>query len=170
MKKYIKDGKIKTRNQIIIIKDGMQIINPSEELILSDGWIEYVPQINEPSIETLKKIKIDEVLRYDSSDSVNTFFMNDIKIWLDKSTRTGLMLRLQSEQLIHKTETTLWYDNVMYTLPLLDAFNILYALEIYASECYDNTQQHIANISKLNTKEEIEAYDYRVGYPDYLRF
>ena len=76
----IKDGKIKTRNQIIIIKDGMQTINPSEELILSDGWIEYVPQINESSIETLKKLKIDEVLNYDSSDSVNTFFMNDIKI------------------------------------------------------------------------------------------
>ena len=42
MKRYSKDGQIKTRNQIVVRKDGMQIINPSEELILADGWVEYV--------------------------------------------------------------------------------------------------------------------------------
>lgn len=43
MKKYIKDNIVKYANNIIIKKDGMQIINPSEELILADGWVEYVP-------------------------------------------------------------------------------------------------------------------------------
>lgn len=42
MKRYIKDGVIKTRNNIVIKKDGMQYINPTEETILADGWVEYI--------------------------------------------------------------------------------------------------------------------------------
>lgn len=44
MKKYIKDGVIKTRNNIVIKKDGMQYINPTEEMVFADGWVEYVPE------------------------------------------------------------------------------------------------------------------------------
>lgn len=52
MKNYIKtiNGQtvIKAQSQIVIRKNGMQIINPSEELILADGWEEYVPPTIEP--------------------------------------------------------------------------------------------------------------------------
>lgn len=54
MKEYQKDGVIKAANRIVIHKDGQQIINPSEELILSDGWVEYVdpePEPAEPRLE-----------------------------------------------------------------------------------------------------------------------
>ena len=44
MKKYIKDGIVKTRNNIVIKKDGMQYINPTEEMVFADGWVEYVPE------------------------------------------------------------------------------------------------------------------------------
>ena len=44
MKLYIKDGVIKPANRIVIKKDGMQIFNPSEEMILADGWVEYIPE------------------------------------------------------------------------------------------------------------------------------
>ena len=49
MKQYIKDGIIKYANNIIVKHDGMQVINPSEELILADGWVEYVPPKIEPT-------------------------------------------------------------------------------------------------------------------------
>lgn len=49
MKRYIKDGIIKYANNIIIKHDGMQVINPSEELILADGWVEYVPPKIDPT-------------------------------------------------------------------------------------------------------------------------
>ena len=61
MKRYIKDGTIKTRNQIVIKgqrtikdKDGNDKVvttntyNPTEEMILADGWVEYVPPTVEP--------------------------------------------------------------------------------------------------------------------------
>lgn len=48
MKLYTKDGQIKYANSIVVIKDGMQVINPTEEQILADGWVEYVAPTPEP--------------------------------------------------------------------------------------------------------------------------
>ena len=48
MKQYTKDGQIKYANRIVVIKDGMQIINTTEEQILADGWVEYVSPTPEP--------------------------------------------------------------------------------------------------------------------------
>lgn len=179
MKKYIKDNVIKTRQEIVIVKNGMKTINPTEEMILSDGWVEYVPQVNEGlSDEEVAKISLvkarhrlrNAVLAHDSSEEVNAFTIGGVKMWLDKATRAGLMLRFQAEQQIGKAETTLWYSGTMYSLPIENAFGMLFALEVYASACYDNTQRHLANIQKLETAEEVEAYDYTEGYPAKLKF
>ena len=40
---YIKDGTIRDRSRIVIIKDNFQIINPTEEMVLADGWQAYTP-------------------------------------------------------------------------------------------------------------------------------
>ncbi len=37
---------------------------------------------------------------------------------------------------------------------------MLYAIEVYASACYDNTQLHLANVDALQTIEDISVYDY----------
>lgn len=59
MKQYIKDGVIKTRNNIVlrVTKEvngkevNLQVINPSEEMILADGWVEYIPPEVGPEVE-----------------------------------------------------------------------------------------------------------------------
>lgn len=181
MKQYIKNNKIKTRQEIVIVKNGMRTINPTEEQILADGWVEYVAPIAE-SREVFEEQKAkaalvrarhklrNEIIAYDSSYEVNAFYMQGQQMWLDKSTRAGLMLRLQSEQIMGNEETTLWYNGVSYTMPIAQAFQMLYALEIYASQCYDNTQRHLAAIINLSTTKEIENYDYKEGYPTQLEF
>ena len=46
---YIKDGVIRERSRIVIIKDGFQTINPTEEMVLADGWQPYTqPEPEEP--------------------------------------------------------------------------------------------------------------------------
>lgn len=62
MKRYIKNGVIKTRNQIVIKKDGRQYINPTEELIFADGWVEYIPEPYVPTPRTKSKFEIVEEL------------------------------------------------------------------------------------------------------------
>ena len=51
MKKYMKviDGKtvIKTRHQIVVSKNGRNYFNPTEEMILADGWVIYERQITQ---------------------------------------------------------------------------------------------------------------------------
>ena len=185
MKRYIKDGIIKFRNQIVLHgtrtikgKDGKekevktQIINPKEEMLLADGWVEYT--IPEPTTEELlERAKRDlrvQIEHHDSSHEVNGFYIQGEEMWLDKSTRAGLMLRFQSEQAIGREMTSLWYNGQMYELPLTNAFQMLYALEVYASACYDNTQRHLAAVNGLETIEQVESYDYREGYPTKLEF
>ena len=170
MKRYIKDGKIKHRNEIVIRKDGMNTYNPTEEMILADGWEEYITPTYEPTIEDYKRDKIREIIRYDSSSEVNGFYIDGQRMWLDKATRAGLMLRLQAEQSMGKETTILWYGSHQFELPMANAFQMLYALELYASQCYDNTQRHLAAVDALESKEEIDAYDYRTGYPEELEF
>lgn len=170
MKQYIKDDKIKTRNQIVIRKDGRQYINPTEEMILADGWFEYVRPVYEPTIEDYRNRKKDDILRYDTSSEINVFYVSDIAVWLDKATRAGLLLRFQAEQAQGIEDTTLWYQGMQFPLKVEQAIQMLYAIELYASACYDNTQRHLAEIAKLTDKDEVMAYDYTTGYPKKLEF
>ena len=48
MKKYIKNNQIKPQHRIIVSVGDKQVINPSEEQILADGWVKYIPQVAEP--------------------------------------------------------------------------------------------------------------------------
>ena len=76
MKKYTKDGEIKRANRIIVIIDGMQIVNPTEEQILADGWVEYVaPEPDKDAIfkaETESKVA-DLAYKANISSMINTF-------------------------------------------------------------------------------------------------
>ncbi|MBO7230462.1 MAG: hypothetical protein J6V20_03500 [Bacteroidaceae bacterium] len=42
MKRYIKNNKVKFRNEIVVVRNGVQVINPTEEMILVEGWQEFV--------------------------------------------------------------------------------------------------------------------------------
>lgn len=172
MKKYFKEinGTIvyKFKQQISVKHDDCVTYNPSEEMILQDGWQIYVEP--EKTVEDYRNEKINMLLNYDKSSAVNEFFIQGIAIWLDKSTRVGLKLRFESELNLGKEETTLWYMGAKFSLPLENAIKMLFAIELYASECYDNTQYHISQISQLTTIEEIQNYDYMTGYPDKLKF
>lgn len=182
MNKYIKNGEVKFRNEIVVKikktikdKDGndkeitLNVLNPSEELLLENGWNLCIAQEPNELVQTLQNKK-KEIISYDQSNAVNTFYINDVAVWLDKTTRSGLMLRFQSEKAFGDYHTTLWYNDQEFTLVLDEAIQMLYALEKYASKCYDNTQKHLSEINKLTTIEDINNYDYTIGYPEQLIF
>lgn len=172
MKIFQKDNQIKFLNRIVIIKDDMQILNPTEEMVLEDGWVEF--NAPEPTAEEVlirsKKDKIREIEDYDASSHINEFYVQGASIWLDKATRAGLKLRFEAEKESGKIDTALWYNGVQYPLTVETAIDMLLKVELYASECYDNTQRHIVAISALETVDDLAAYDYTVGYPEKLNF
>ena len=182
MKIYIKtiDGKtiIKVANEIVIRSNGKQTFNPTEAMILADGWVEYIPQPYVPTLEEIKARKVEEILAYDSSSEVNEFSIGGQPMWLPFETRTRLDRRFAVEKMKAesqgKTEsevvTTLWHEGQSFEMPLATAMSLLLALEDYATICYDNTQRHIAEVMKLENKEAVESYDYTSGYPQKLLF
>lgn len=146
--------------------------NPTDEMLFDDGWSLYEKEEDniEKHIANAKERCRFDIELYDSSSEVNIFYIGEMPMWLDKATRAGLKLRFEAEIAMGHKETTLWYGNTQFPLPLDTATQMLYAIEIYASACYDNTQRHLSVIEKLETIEEIESYNYRDGYPEKLRF
>ena len=173
MNKYIKEINgvkvCKTLREIVVTVDDMSTYNPTEEMVLNDGWEKFVQPINSvDELEKAKERKLLDIKRYDTSSNVNEFFLNDISLWLDKESRLSLKFRFESEMACGKDETILWYKGLQFSLKLNDAMDMLYKIEKYASECYDNTQRHISMINSLQTLEEVNGYDYTLGYPDKL--
>lgn len=168
---------IKTLKQITVNKNGMTTYNPSESMILEDGWEEYIIPIHVPTddelLQAAKENKRNEIAEYDSSTAVNSFSINGYETWIDKATRVGLKLRFDAELSAGLEKTTLWQNGINFSLPLVgdnNAFDLLNAIELYASKCYDNTQEHYAVLNLLSSLTEVEAYDYTNGYPEKLNF
>ena len=124
----------------------------------------------EYDIEEARKMKMSEIQIFDKSVNVNSFDLLGKNMWLDKSTRVGLFNSISIEKNAGKSDTVLWYDAIKYIIPISDALAMLNALELYALNCYNVTQSHIAAVRSLQTIEEIENYDYTIGYPEKLSF
>ena len=62
MKRYIKDNKVKFRNEIVIYRNCVQVINPTEEMIFFDAWQEYIVPETAPSIPTYEE-KVEQLIR-----------------------------------------------------------------------------------------------------------
>lgn len=117
-----------------------------------------------------KQMVTAKITQYDASPAVNEFTYQGTPMWLDKDTRAGLMLRLNAEQAAGHETTTLWYGTTAYTLAVADAKQMLTALELYASGCFDCTEQHKVNVESKRTVNTVLNYDYTTGYPAKLEF
>lgn len=185
MKRYKKiiDGKsvIKTLKEIVIRKDGRVTYNPTEEMVLEDGWVEYVAHEPRPLpervlIERARRRMLDELHKYDESSEVNDCIIvyqdEEIHYWADKTERNDLKNAVRDCIAMGRDvyRLDLRDKGVSINLPCEALLQMLSALEIYAIDCYNRTTDHEFAIKALTTKEEIEAYDFKVGYPSIPRF
>lgn len=134
----------------------------------ADELTELCEYFGEDVVPKARAIMLARITAYDQSEAVNSFRIGNMAYWLDKATRAGLLLRLQAEQAVGKTTTTLWAGTIPITLPMTVAMQFLYALENYASECYDRTAQHLATVEGMQSVQDILYYDYTSGYPERL--
>ena len=119
-------------------------------------------------IAELKKLKNDEITKYDTSSNVNVFSLNGVDVWLDRDTRVSLMNSTTIAKNMGQENTTLWLGTVKITVKCDQAIQLLSALEMYALSCFNKTAEHKKNVEALSTINEIVSYDYTVGYPEKL--
>jgi hypothetical protein len=164
MKQYWKDGQIVERPRSLVY-NGMTYVPPTDEILLEAGY-----EIKEPEI-TLEDVlldKIEQIESYNVSENVDRFYINDKPMWLNRELRNSLMSRFNAEKNTGVEITNIWYDGEHFSLPVDIAINMLIDLELYASQCFDNTQKHLYNVKQLTSVDAVIAYDYTVGYPEKL--
>jgi hypothetical protein len=122
----------------------------------------------EKTLTLAKNAKIAEITAYDTSSSVNGFVLNGLLVWLDKATRVGLMNSTTIAKAAGLGKTTLWLKGIKLVVDCDKAIQLLSALEMYALECFNVTASHKAAVGELRSIEEVEAYDYKAGYPKML--
>ena len=166
MKQYWKDNQLVERPRSLVY-NGMTYVPPTDEILLEAGY-----EIKEPEI-TLEDVLLDKIAQienYNVSENVDIFYVNDMPMWLNRDLRNSLMSRFNAEKSKEVEVTNIWYNGLNVILPVDTAISMLLELEIYASKCFDNTHRHLFNVKNLTTIDEIENYDYTLGYPEKLRF
>lgn len=122
------------------------------------------------AVALAKKVVTARISAYDKSDAVNQFTFDGVPMWLDKVLRNGLIARLNAEKAVGKETSTLWLGTQSFTVTPDAGLQMLAALEVYASECYDKTAEHKARVSALDDVQDVLGYDFKVGYPKQLVF
>ena len=152
------------RNQCKTRAAYLMNLGEKEYDLVSEEWRERC----KATLEKAKKEKLEAILAYDTSSDVNGFMLNGNKVWLDKETRVGLMNSTQITRDMGQDTTTLWFDGYKLEVRCDMAIMLLSSLEMYALECFNVTAAHKKAVSELTTIEEVEAYDYKTGYPKQL--
>lgn len=152
------------RNQCKTRAAYLMNLGEKEYDLVSEEWQER----RKETLEKAKKGKLAAILAYDTSSDVNGFMLNGNKVWLDKETRVGLMNSTQITRDMGHDTTTLWFDGYKLEVRCDMAIMLLSSLEMYALECFNVTAAHKKAVSELTTIEEVEAYDYKTGYPKQL--
>ena len=167
MKKYMKNGVFASDT---IELNGCVVCNPTEDMLRQAGYKEYQEPVptEEEKLDQAKVEKIAEITAYDTSSSVNGFMLNGLLVWLDKATRVGLMNSTTIAKAAGNETTTLWLGGLKLVVDCDKAIQLLSALEMYALECFNVTASHKAAVNELKTIGEVEAYDYKTGYPKML--
>jgi hypothetical protein len=134
-----------------------------------ESWRFTLVEEHQPTAEELleqarmeRLVALDE---YDSSDSVNSFTLNGNPMWLDYATRQQLRISIEAYRAQGIEQVTKWFSGVQYTFPTATWLQMLNALEVYASEALNVTEAHRAAINALTSIEEIDDYDFTIGYP-----
>lgn len=186
MKKYKKEinGKVevKTLKDIVLNKDGNVVFNPTEEMVLADGWTEYIATKPTPIpervlVERARRRKLDELHRYDESSEVNDCIIvyqgQEIHYWANKTERNDLKNAVRDCIAMGREfyRLDLRDKGISITVQCELLLEMMAVLEVYAIDSFNKTTDHEFAIKALPTEAEIDAYEFRnVGYPEIPRF
>ena len=152
-------------------KKQVEFYNNNPAATVKEVWDMELASVDEKTIEDAKMEALLRIDEYDNSSSVNDFTINNIiHAWFTPSERTNYSLSINAAKLLNQ-ETLVFAvgDNVLQ-VTTEDAEKMLAAIQLYADNCFMVTKRHKLAIEALETIEEVDTYNYMVGYPEKLNF
>lgn len=123
------------------------------------------------TLEQAKFEKIKEITNYDSSQEVNDFTINELyHTWLTPTEITNYNQSVEAAKLMQVDTLQFFIGDVLLEVETSKAELMLAAIKLYADNCFIVTKQHKLAVNNLETIEEVDNYDYTVGYPSKLNF
>ena len=167
-KEWYTEGNSITKN----ISNGVFSGIPSEQRLTEWGYEEWVEPTPTPEelLARAKANKIAELEAYDSSDEVNSFSVNGTSMWVPADKRAVLRTSIEAYKALGAENITKVWDGQEYTFSTSEWDTMLNQVEVYASECFNQTQRHLAAIKQIDNIEDLNNYDFTTDYPDKLIF
>lgn len=108
---------------------------------------------------------------YDSSENVNSFTVNEtISGWFTPSERSNYKSSIDAAKLLGIETLSVYIGDTLITVSTTFAEQALAQIQLYADQCSIVTKQHKEAVAALTTIEDVDGYDYTVGYPEKLNF
>lgn len=156
-------------NGLYMDHNGQQIINPTEEMLLSAGFVK-VEETEAEKLARAKAKKLIEIERYAQSSAVNEFDVNGIKAWFPPDLRSNYSTSLRANEFLNNENITFAVGGRAMTTSRHNARYMLAQIQVYADATYMVTQKHKAIAAQLQSVEQVENYDNTKGYPQKLVF
>lgn len=133
--------------------------------------MELDPVVTPDPIVVAKNEKLAALATYDAGTDINDFTVNEqMHAWFTPEMRSNYRNSIDAAKLLGVESLDVFIGDTLVTLPTSSAEQMLAAIQLYADQCFIKTKQHEAAIKALNTVEDINNYDYTVGYPTKLNF
>lgn len=151
-------------------------VSEYDEDEVQEAFAWFVSKMDALKLEQAKADKLAEITAYDTSSSVNGFVLNGMLIPWSKDDpnspnvekRMGLRQNIADKIALGEENISIWLKGMSFTMPCAQAEVLMRSIENYAYECFNVTASHKVAVSELTTIEEVEAYDYKIGYPKML--
>ena len=143
-------------------------VSEYSETAVNEAYAAWKATTANRGLARAKREILKHIEAYDTSSAVNGFVLNGAVVWLDKSTRVGLMNSTTIAKAMGQATTTLWLGDTKLEVGCDMAIQLLSALEMYALECFNVTAAHKKAVAELTDIGEVLSYDYTKGYPEKL--
>lgn len=129
------------------------------------------PLIHIRDIEEAKAEKLRQIDEYDNSNKVNDFIINStIHTWFTPTERANYKQSVEAAELMKVDKLQFFIENQLFEVDTIKAKQMLAMIQLYADSCFIVTKQHKLAVEELTTIEDVDNYNYKVGYPNKLNF
>lgn len=156
---------------VLLSEEQVKFHQENPKAKVSEVWTMVLDPVHVRNINDAKNEMKSRIERYDDSEEVNQFIINGVITgWFTPSERSNYKSSIDAAKLVGLETLTFFVGNNMMEITPTVAEQLLAQIQLYADQCFIVTKQHKLNVDALETMEEVDAYNYKQGYPEKLNF